>query len=163
MENIKKRIKEICDIKIDKDGVWYYRGAEMLRADIVQYLYGYLKKTPGGSYYLEVSEHDRCEIDVEDTAFVVKSVERVRADTSQEEVIHLSLSDGSSEVLEPDTLTISEENVLYCRIKKNSFRARFSRKSYYQMISDVQYDDQVEKYFLNINGKRCFIEGNNSQ
>lgn len=158
MNGIKETIKDLCDIRIDKEGVWYYRGSEMFRTDIVQYLYEHMKKAADGAYYIEMSEYDRCIIDVEDTAFVVKSAERIRSDNRHEESIYIYLSDGSSEELKPDTLSISDENVLYCRIKSNEFKARFSRKSYYQIINDVEYDDQCGKYYLKINGKRFFIE-----
>lgn len=161
MDGIKKEIKDLCDIRIDKDGVWYYRGAEMYRHDIVQYLYAHVKKKAEGDYYIEISEYDRCKIDVEDTAFVVKSAERVHLDNGKKDAIRIHLSDGSSEELRLDSLSISGENVLYCRIKENEFKARFSRKSYYQIINDVEYDDQLGKYFLKINGDRFFIEESN--
>lgn len=135
----------------------------MYRTDIVEYLYGHIKKTADGDYYIELSEYDRCKIDVEDTAFVVKSAERVQSDSGQKETIRIHLSDGSEEELRLDSLSISGENVLYCRIKKNAFKARFSRKSYYQIINDVEYDDQFGKYFLKINGERFFIEENDHQ
>ena len=161
MDGIKEEIKDLCDIRIDKEGVWYYRGSEMFRTDIVQYLYEHMKKGAEGGYYIEMSEYDRCKIDVEDTAFVVKSAERIPPDPEKhkkKEAIQIHLSDGSSEELQPDSLSISSENVLYCRIKSKEFKARFSRKSYYQIVNDVEYDEQCGKYFLKINGKRFFIE-----
>ena len=36
-------LTEDHDIRIDKDGIWYFRGEEMKRQDIVNYLYKYLK------------------------------------------------------------------------------------------------------------------------
>ena len=158
MDSIKNEIEDLCDIRIDKDGTWYYRGAEMYRTDIVNYLYGHLKKDSEGGYYIEMSDDDRCKIDVEDTAFVVRSAERVRSQKKEEETIKIYLSDGSMEVLCLDSLSISNENVLYCRIKGNEFKARFARKSYYQIIKDVEYDEEFRKYFLRMNGNRFFIE-----
>jgi len=147
-----------CNIRIDKDGVWYYRGAEMYRKDIVQYLYGHIKKDIDGDYYIELSDYDRCKIDVEDTAFIVRSAERVQSDNKQTEMIKIHLSDGSSEELCLDSLSISGENVLYCQVKGREYKARFSRKSYYQIISDVEYDEKHTKFFLKLNGHRYFIE-----
>lgn len=158
MGNIKDEIKDICDIRIDKDGTWYYRGAEMYRTDIVHYLYGHLKKSFEDGYYIEMSDADRCKIDVEDTAFVVRSAERVKVDNKEEENIQINLSDGSVEVLRLDSLSISGENVLYCSVKGNEFKARFSRKSYYQIIKDVEYDEEYRKFYLKMNGNRFFIE-----
>jgi len=159
---MKEEIKNLCDIRIDKEGTWYYRGAEMYRTDIVQYLYQYLKKDEKQDYYIEMSDYDRCRIDVEDTAFVVTSVEKLNWDegAGKGEIIRIRLSDGSEEVLCLDSLSISTENVLYCDVKGNTFKARFSRKSYYQIIKDVEYDEKLETYYLKMNGHRYFIKEN---
>ena len=42
------------DICIDKDGIWYFRGAEMKRQDIVQYFYQYLRRDGDGNYLIEM-------------------------------------------------------------------------------------------------------------
>jgi hypothetical protein len=157
VEEVKKEIKDLCDIRIDKEGIWYYRGAEMYRTDIVEYLYRHVKATPEG-YFIEMSEYDRCRIDVEDTAFVVRVVEWRCGGVGDSEKILIRLSDGSEEELSVASLFISRENVLYCSIKDNAFKARFSRKSYYQIARYVQYDDLVNKFYLLVNGNRFFIE-----
>jgi uncharacterized protein len=162
LDSIKDKIKDMCDIRIDKDGTWYYQGVEMYRVDIVHHLYRHIKKGSAGGYYIEMSDEDRCRIDVEDTVFVVKSSERIRSDKKQEEAIQIHLSDGSSETLNLDSLSISGENVLYCRVKENEFKARFSRKSYYQVMKDVDYDENDKKFFLKMNGHRFFIEESNN-
>jgi len=153
---MKEEIKDLCDIRIDKEGTWYYRGAEMYRTDIVRYLYRYLKKDENQNYYIELSDYDRCRIDVEDTAFVVTSAEKLSS--GEGEAVRIQLSDGSEEGLCLDSLSISTENVLYCAVKGNAFKARFSRKSYYQIINDVEYDEKSGKYYLKMNGHRYFIE-----
>jgi len=157
---MKEEIKDLCDIRIDKEGTWYYRGAEMYRADIVRYFYQYLKKDDKQHYYIELSDYDRCKIEVEDTAFVVTSAEKVSSDDEKGkgEIVLIQLSDGSTEALRLDSLSISAENVLYCEVKGSEFRARFSRKSYYQIINDVEYDEKSGKYYLKMNGHRYFIE-----
>jgi hypothetical protein len=35
IEDVKKEIPSI-DIRVDKDGVWYYKGNEMIRKDILE-------------------------------------------------------------------------------------------------------------------------------
>ena len=114
-------------------------------------------KDTADGYIIEMSDFDRCRIEVEDTAFVVRSVEwRNRED--QKENIRILLSDGSEEELSLESLFISEENILYCFVKSDTFKARFARKSYYQIARYIQYDDQVHKYYLQVNGNRFFIE-----
>ena len=66
-----------CQIRIDKDGVWYYKGAEMFRKEIVNFFYQNLRQDESGNYLIEL-ENDRCYLEVEDTPFVVRSVHRAR-------------------------------------------------------------------------------------
>ena len=143
------------DIRIDRDGVWRYRGAEMYRKDIVRELAGFLRKTEKG-YCLEIPGVDYADIEVEDTPLVVVSVDRQRA--GEEERIVLLLSDGSEEVLNLHTLSISPENVLYCVIREGKFPCRFLRKSYYQLTRYLEYDKTADQYFLCLNGTRYVIK-----
>jgi hypothetical protein len=61
------------DIRIDRDGVWFYRGMEMFRRDIVRLFYQHLQRNVSGHYFIEIGQQ-RCRLEVEDTAFVVWAV-----------------------------------------------------------------------------------------
>ena len=150
----------MCDIFIDKEGIWYYRGAEMKRREIVNYFYENLKRDPAGRYLIELpgEDGDRCYVDVEDTAFVVRSVLDQNLNPGARSGILLSLSDDSVEELEPATLHVGQDNVLYCSVKKGCFGARFSRASYYQLARNIEYDDAMDHYFLSFNGQRFYIQ-----
>ena len=65
MENI-----PFCNIRIDKNGVWYYKGAEMFRREIVNFFYQNLRQDESGRYLIELP-NDRCYLEVEDAPFVV--------------------------------------------------------------------------------------------
>ena len=143
-----------CSIRIDREGVWRYHGAEMHRKDIVQYLAGFLQKTEKG-YCIEIPDVDYADIEVEDTPLVVVSAER--KETEEGEGIVILLSDGLEEILEPHTLTQTDENVLYCTVRGGKFPCRFLRKSYYQISRYVEYDELNDQYFLSLNGKKYVI------
>ena len=64
-----------CEIKIDKEGVWYYRGAHMFRKDILCIFFENLKIDECGKYLIELGD-ERCYLDVEDTVFVVETVNK---------------------------------------------------------------------------------------
>ena len=145
-----------CNIRIDKDGVWYYRGAEMFRREIVNFFYQNLRRDESGRYLIELP-NDRCYLEVEDAPFVVKSVQRSVSKTDSRLAIYLLLSDDTLEPLDPETLRIGKENVLYCTIKNRSFEARFLRASYYQMAEDIEYDEDREDFFVRLNGCRYSI------
>ena len=145
-----------CNIRIDKDGVWYYKGNEIFRDEIVRYFYQNLKKDEVGRYLIEL-EDDCCYLEVEDTPFIVRAVYRCTAEGDNQECIYLLLSDQSIEKLNPDSLWAGKDNVLYCSVKKNAFVARFSRASYYQIAEFIEYGDGKDEYFISLNGKYFYI------
>jgi hypothetical protein len=146
-----------CDIWIDKEGIWYYRGAEMFRRDIVRLFYKHLIKDASGKYLIEMDD-DRCYVDVEDKAYVVKAVYRFDAENGSGESIYLLLSDDDLEKLEMETLTISESNIPYCSVKNRQFKARFSRASYYQLAQFIHHDPDRDAYFIPLNGHHHYLE-----
>lgn len=139
------------EIRIDREGVWYFRGAEMMRNDIVQYFYKYLKKDHNGHYHIEI-ENDRCGVHVEDAPYVVRSVDIGACQHPGRPSIDLSLNDGSKEVLSLDTpLRIGRGDILYCRVKRGEHEARFSRPAYYQLCEKIEYDPCSGEYRLVLN------------
>lgn len=146
-----------CEIWIDKEGVWFYRGAEMFRRDIVRLFYKHLTKDFSGRYMIEM-DNERCYVGVEDKAFVVKAVYCFASDKESEEVFYLLLSDGDLEELDMETFRIGEDNIPYCWVKNRKFEARFSKPSYYQITQFIQYDPDRDAYFIAMNGKRHYFE-----
>jgi hypothetical protein len=132
-----------CRIFIDKEGQWFYQGAEMQRREIVLFFYDHLCMDDEGRYILKWAG-ERCILEVEDTAYVVRKV------FLDGEYI-LTLSDGSNEKLAPETLYVGGANVLYCRVKSGAFPARFTRAAYYQLTAHVE--EKEGAFFLRMNGK----------
>lgn len=146
-----------CQIRIDKDGVWYYKGAEMFRKEIVNFFYQNLRQDESGNYLIEL-ENDRCYLEVEDTPFVVRSVHRALSEKEGKTVFYLLLSDDIVEALDPETLRVGDENVFYCSVKNRRFEARFLRPAYYQLADDIEYDEEQDKYFILLDGERYYIK-----
>jgi len=137
----------ISDIRIDKEGLWFYRGMEMSRRDIIRLFYRHLQQDASGGYLIEIGRQ-RYPVDVEDTAYAVWAAYRTESRNGIEESICLVLSDDSIESLDSSTLRIGKDNIPYCRVKNRRFDARFSRPSYYQLAEYVQYDPSRDAYFL---------------
>ncbi len=144
------------EIKIDKEGVWYYRGAHMFRKEILCVFFENLKIDEYGKYLIELGE-ERCYLDVEDTAFVVSSVYKTKFPKDNQEYIYMVLTDDTQEKLELSTLQFNKNNVPYCMVKKGKFRARFSRKSYYQLAEFIEQAENKKDFFIRLNGEKCFI------
>jgi hypothetical protein len=150
---------ENSDIRIDKEGVWYYKGAHMFRKDILCVFFEHLKMDECGKYLIEMGE-ERCYLNVEDTAFVVESVNKIQLPDDGHVQIDILLSDDSCEKLEMNSLHIGRDNVLYCRVKEGKFAARFSRKSYYQLAEFIEQSENGNNYFIDLNGERYIINSN---
>jgi hypothetical protein len=144
------------DIRIDKEGVWYYRGTVMFRKDIVQSLYQHLKRDPDGGYHIEIGE-DRADVDVEDTPYVVKSVSCIFMDGKGKDVINLHMPDDSMDELDPSTLRVGADNALYGIMARVGIEARFSRSSYYQLAEHIEFEAGLDKFYISLNGHRYYI------
>lgn len=134
-----------CGIYIDKEGRWFYQGAEMVRRDIVRLFYTHMRVDSLGRCVVDV-DGNACYVEVEDTPFVVWGVDLKNGD------FFIHLSDGSVEELLPETLAVGGENVLYCTIKKGRFPARFNRPAYYQLARHIE--EERGSFYLPAKGKR---------
>jgi hypothetical protein len=150
---------ENFEIKIDKDGIWYYNGAHMFRKEILNVFFEHLKIDECGKYLIELGP-ERCYLNVEDTAFVVEAVYKTKLPCDGQEQIEILLNDDCCEKLEMNSLFTGKENVLYCRVKKGRFTARFSRKSYYQLAEFIEQSENGTIFFINLNGEKYYINSN---
>jgi uncharacterized protein len=147
---------ENSEIKIDKEGIWYYKGAHMFRKEILCVFFEHLKIDECGKYLIELNE-ERCYLDVEDTVFVVGAVYKTKLPDDGRYQIDVILTDDSCEKLEMNSLHIGKDNVLYCRVKEGKFAARFSRNSYYQLAEFIEQSENGNHFFINLNGEQYFI------
>ncbi|MGV8059369.1 MAG: hypothetical protein AB2L12_15310 [Smithellaceae bacterium] len=145
-----------CDIKIDKEGIWYYRGAHMFRKDILCIFFESLNIDECGNYIIEMGK-ERCYLDVEDTVFVVMAVYMTREGNDTGDHISVLLTDDSLERLDLNTLYVGKDNVLYCQVKNRKFTARFSRNSYYQLAQFIEQEEKGNCFFISLNDEKYFI------
>ena len=152
---IKMKDKDIppCMIFINKDGKWFYKGAEMLHRDIIREFYSGLSTDSYGHYIITLGE-EQCYVEVEDTPFVVTRVE-LSSGKGDDDRLSLFLTDDTVEKLDPGTLRVGDNNVLYCSIRGNRFTARFSRAAYYQLADHIK--EEGDKFYLPLNNKKYFL------
>ncbi|MFH1491035.1 MAG: DUF1285 domain-containing protein [Pseudomonadota bacterium] len=143
-----------CFIRIDKEGRWYHNGTEMIHRDFIRLFYEHLEREESGRYLIRLGD-ECCYVEVEDTPFVVLSVTHQNPGEAEKEAFRLSLSDDSSEKLTPETLSVGDGHVLYCRVKDCSYPARFARPAYYQLAEHIM--EEKGSYFLPLNGKKYKI------
>lgn len=137
-----------CLIFIDKEGKWFHKGLEMIHRDFIKLFYENMTMDNKGRYIISMAG-DRCYVEVEDTPFVVWRTE-VTNDEQKGNRFFLVLSDDTREELDPETLFVGKEDVLYCRIRDRAYLARFSRPAYYQLASYVEEENGI--FSLSVRG-----------
>jgi len=134
-------------ISFGKDG-WWYANDERIQNRRINVLFSqHLHKTPEGVYEIAIG-WDKVAVVIDDAPYVVT---RVTGDSSQG--LLLRLNDESEEPLDPTTLSMSQENVLYCRVKGGEHPARFLRPAYYQLTDHIQEETESGEFVLRLGDK----------
>ncbi|MGE0682314.1 MAG: hypothetical protein AB7P69_15630 [Candidatus Binatia bacterium] len=142
-------------ISFGKDG-WWYANDERIHNRRINLLFSqHLHKTPIGEYEIVIG-WDKVTVVIDDAPYVVT---QVTGDPAQGFTIRLN--DESEEALDPTTLSISQENVLYCHVKGGEHVARFLRPAYYQLTAHIQEVAENEGFFLRLGGKTYPIAQSN--
>ena len=134
-------------ISFRRDGNWYSDDERIDNPRIALLFSKSIRRGPDGNYYLQVAD-ERAPITVEDTPYVVKTVEDDGAGG-----FVLVTNDEEREPLDPLSLEVGPGNVLYCRVKSGQFRARFLRPAYYH-LSDHFLADAGETFSILVGDKR---------
>ncbi len=133
-------------IVFGKDGQWYADGEPIANKRIATLFSKHLNRTPEGKYAIEIG-WDKAEVEIEDTPYVV-----TRAMGDPASGFTLRLNDETEEILDPTTLYIGKDHVLYCRVKNGEQPARFLRPAYYQLTAHVEEDPHQEGFLLRAGG-----------
>jgi len=128
----------------------------MFRREFVNFFYQHLHREASGRYVIELP-NDRCYVEVEDTAYVVKAVSVVNGGEAKGVDLQLLLCDDTRENLDPETLYVGTGNVVYCRVREGSFPARFSRAAYYQLAEHIEQDGEKDAFYLHCGDRRYDI------
>ena len=119
-------------IKFGKDGRWYSDDEIIPNRAIGRLFSRALQVLPDGRARLELGE-DRADVILEDTPWVVTAIEGGPA-----QGFTVVLNDETREPLDPTTLRIGAENVLYCRVKNAAHEARWLRPAYYDLMRHAE-------------------------
>ena len=145
-----------CMIFVAKEGQWFHKGAEISHRPIFLWLIQNLEKDETGRYLVHLN-NQKCVLEVEDTPLVILGVERTESGPEEKEKILLTLNDERQEVLDPQTLWLSRENVLYGLVKGGQIPARFLRAAYYQIARHIE-EDETGGFFLSLNHQKFPIK-----
>jgi hypothetical protein len=131
-------------ISFRRDGNWYTNEERIDNPRIALLFSRSIRRGAGGGYYLEVGD-ERAPIEVEDTPYVVRTIE------DDGGALMIVLNDGTREPLDPASLAVGAQDVPYCSVKGGEFEARFLRPAYYHLSR--YFDSGPGGYCINLAGK----------
>ena len=148
-----------CAIFVDREGDWYYRGSRMERSDSVSHLCQHMRRDEASGLYIIQLGKQRCYLEVEDTPLAITGVlhtEEREGDKPEQLLLAIKHLE-KREVLDPESLWIGEQNVLYCRVMEGRIPARFLRPAYYQLAEFIHEDKEQNRFYLSLGGKHFYI------
>jgi hypothetical protein len=146
-------------ISVDREGDWYYGEQRITREDLLASFFDNLTFRDGEGYFIEW-HGQHCGIAVTDTPFVISRVDRGPSLSEDDPEIQLRIKHLERlEVLDPATLWVGDDHVLYCRVFEGRFTARFSRPAYYQLARWIEMDETGGGFFIQVRGRRYGIAG----
>jgi hypothetical protein len=107
-------------IVLDRLGRFWHDGELVQHPRLLQRFHAWIRRHPDDGRYILSNGYDWTYFTVEDVPFFVQHVER------NARGLALSLSDGTSELLEPASLASGAGGALYLRVKQGAFPARFT-------------------------------------
>ena len=135
-------------VRIATDGQWLH-GDEPVHPKVGVLFAKSVYPLEDGSYELRVGQQ-KAPVLVADCAFFVRSVVLHRGPDAALVEIEILTSDGLREKLDPATLMMSEENVLYCRIERHGFSVpcRFLQRHYYELAELAEIEGQTAQIMV---------------
>ncbi len=147
---------EITTLFLDKEGRWFHEGIEVTHERTCLMFSQHLHVGPDGRYYVRAGD-ERALVEVEDTPYVVQSVTVNMVNNHNPESYTLHLNDKTEEFLDPYSLLVGQDNVMYCRVKDGHESARFLRPAYYQICGAIGGGEDETKYWIPWKGQRVPI------
>jgi hypothetical protein len=135
-----ERLRENSRIRLDREGRFWHEESLVEHPRVAEAFHRGLGRAPDGRATLKVG-NTWCYIQVEDSLYLVR---RALCESSEGDVLAacvLRLDDGSEEALEPATLAVNGEGVLYARVKEGREWARFIPEAQLALGRYIDGDD----------------------
>ena len=124
------------DIRIDRDGSWFYRGTPINRASLVKLFSTVLERDAEGVYWL-ITPAERGRITVDDAPFLAVELERSGEGPAQELIFRTNLGDFVTADAEHPLRIATEPATDTPRpyiLVRNRLEARLSRPVFYTLV-----------------------------
>jgi hypothetical protein len=111
-----------------------------------------LERLPDGKFRV-MCQGETCYLEPADVPYVVQDIDLKPG------LVELIFPGNYREKLDPQTLRVGKDNVLYCKVRGGAFDARFNRKPYFELARLVEEDTRAHRYVLKLGERRYPIAG----
>ncbi len=146
----------IYDYYIDERGDWLCEGNPVTDPDLFRLLSRSLFQDKSG--YFVRCEGEVHPVRVSDAPLWIRYIHAQQSCDGKLLGVEIELQDGRREPLAPETLTISNNDALYCLATARRMKARFGKVAYYELTRHVEMEENEEKFHLSIDGRRYDIQ-----
>ncbi|MBX7139269.1 MAG: DUF1285 domain-containing protein [Oligoflexia bacterium] len=121
-------------LRLSKTGEWWHEGRKFENQRLADHFSrAIVWDEQERRYFIQIGAQ-RASFDCEDTAYFVDAL------SVGESCWTAALSDGTSEQLDPTSLSIGAEHQIYCLVKARRHRARFSRAAHQVLLQQLGDD-----------------------
>ena len=132
------------DMRIARDGTWFYRGSPVNRVSLVKLFASVLRREKDGSYWL-VTPAERGRVTIEDAPFIAVSVDRDGDGREQRLIFRTNLDEivtaGPDHPLRVETA--DDGTPAPYILVRPGLEARLSRPAFYELV-DLGVEEQLE-------------------
>lgn len=128
------RFSRESQIRIDAEGHVFHEGERVMHEGLARALASWVDLDDATGRYVLRNSLDWCFVTVDDCPLAVRRV-RFEGPT-----VTLELSDGRDEPLDPTSLSLSADDVLYTRVRGGRLPARFVRSAAFELLSRAELD-----------------------
>lgn len=132
------------DIRIDRDGSWFYHGSPIARKELVRYFAALLTRDGEGGYWLE-SPYEKGRISVEDVAFLAVELTVEGRGRGQKLIFRTNIDENV--IAGPDhPIRVAEDSdtgepTPYVMVR-DGLEARLTRPVFYELV-ELGEEDQI--------------------
>jgi len=137
---------------LDTEGNLWHEGSLFEDPALLKFFMRKMERLPDGRFKV-LCQGETCYIEPQDTPYVILSLDR------KEGQIELVFPGDYRETLDPATLWVGKDNVLYCKVRGGAYDARFSRKPFWEITHWVEQDPIDKKFYLRLGDHRFKIGG----
>ena len=147
--------RHLYDYYIDEHGNWYCEGNPVVDEELSRILSRSLFERLG-RYYIQC-EGEIHPVRVADAPLWVRYVHLQTDPKGRLQAVDIELQDGRREPLPADTLTVAQDQALYCRATRRGLKARFGKVAYYELTRHLHMDPGGATFYFMIADQRYDI------